>query len=109
MLAAEATPGPLLLLGGLDPVQPGMVGLLAGGGALDQIGRRHTRAWGDINDPATRERVLVQVRAAAATQTLRGSTFGRIGGRPMGMYTAAAGSCTTTPGSSPSTVTRAAR
>ncbi|WP_280383226.1 L-fucose/L-arabinose isomerase family protein [Nocardia wallacei] len=90
MLAAEATGGPLLLLGGLDPVQPGMVGMLAAGGALDQIGRRHTRAWGDIGDPATRERILTQVRAAAATQALRGSTFGRIGGRPMGMYTAVA-------------------
>jgi L-fucose/D-arabinose isomerase len=90
MLAAAATPGPLLLLGGLDPVQPGMVGMLAGGGALDQIGRRHTRAWGDIADPATRERILVRVRAAAATESLRGSTFGRIGGRPMGMYTAVA-------------------
>ncbi|MCM6773012.1 L-fucose/L-arabinose isomerase family protein [Nocardia sp. CDC159] len=90
MLAAEATPGPLLLFGGLDPVQPGMVGMLAAGGALDQIGRRHTRAWGDIDDPVTRERVLVRVRAAAAAQTLRGATFGRIGGRPMGMYTAVA-------------------
>ncbi|QIS17517.1 L-fucose/L-arabinose isomerase family protein [Nocardia terpenica] len=90
MLAADATTGPLLLFGGLDPVQPGMVGMLAAGGALDQIGRRHTRAWGDIGDPATRDRVLVQVRAAAATQALRGSTFGRIGGRPMGMYTAVA-------------------
>ncbi|MBF6332569.1 L-fucose/L-arabinose isomerase family protein [Nocardia transvalensis] len=90
MLAAEATPGPLLLFGGLDPVQPGMVGMLAAGGALDQIGRRHTRAWGDINDPETRDRVLTRVRAAAATQALRGSTFGRIGGRPMGMYTAVA-------------------
>ncbi|MFI5780239.1 L-fucose/L-arabinose isomerase family protein [Nocardia sp. NPDC051570] len=90
MLAAEATPGPLLLFGGLDPVQPGMVGMLAAGGALDQIGRRHARAWGDIDDPVTRERVLVWVRAAAAAQGLRGSTFGRIGGRPMGMYTAVA-------------------
>ncbi|GAB2715312.1 L-fucose/L-arabinose isomerase family protein [Nocardia thraciensis] len=90
MLAAEATSGPLLLLGGLDPVQPGMVGMLAAGGALDQVGRRHTRAWGDIGDPATRDRILTRVRAAAATQALRGSTFGRIGGRPMGMYTAVA-------------------
>ncbi len=90
MLAAEATPGPLLLFGGLDPVQPGMVGMLAAGGALDQIGRRHARAWGDTNDPGTLARVLERVRAAAAVRGLRGSTFGRIGGRPMGMYTAVA-------------------
>ncbi|HEX6444153.1 MAG TPA: L-fucose/L-arabinose isomerase family protein [Streptosporangiales bacterium] len=90
MLAASETPGPLMLLGSIDPVQPGMVGLLAGGGALDQIGRRHARAWGDIDDPAVLHRVLVQVRAATAVQGLRGSTFGRVGGRPMGMYTAVA-------------------
>ena len=90
MLAATETPGPLLLLGNIDPQFPGMVGLLAGGGALDQIGRVHSRAWGDINDAAVLERVLTQVRAARAVQGLRGSTFGRIGGRPMGMYTAVA-------------------
>ncbi|SEH01288.1 L-fucose isomerase [Nonomuraea solani] len=58
MLAAEATPGPLLLMANIDPAQPGMVGMLAGGGGLDQIGRVHSRAWGDIEDPAVRGRVL---------------------------------------------------
>ncbi|MQA76909.1 MAG: fucose isomerase [Streptosporangiales bacterium] len=90
MLAAAQTAGPLMLLGSIDPVQPGMVGMLAGGGALDQIGRVHTRAWGDIADTEVLDRVLVQVRAATAVSGLRGSTFGRIGGRPMGMYTAVA-------------------
>ncbi|SEF26338.1 L-fucose isomerase, first N-terminal domain [Amycolatopsis pretoriensis] len=46
MLAAGALTGPLVLVATLDPVQPGMVGMLAAGGALDQIGRRHTRLWG---------------------------------------------------------------
>lgn len=90
MLAADATPGPILLLANIDPQYPGMVGMLAGGGALDQIGRMHSRAWGDIDDAAVLDRVLTQTRAAAAVQALRGSTFGRIGGRPMGMYTAVA-------------------
>ncbi|GAA2854754.1 L-fucose/L-arabinose isomerase family protein [Nonomuraea rubra] len=90
MLAAESTPGPLLLMANIDPAQPGMVGMLAGGGALDQIGRVHARAWGDIEDADVRSRVLTEVRAAQAVRGLRGSTFGRIGGRPMGMYTAVA-------------------
>jgi L-fucose isomerase len=92
MLAAAAIPGPLLLLGNIDPRYPGMVGMLAAGGALDQTGRVHARAWGDIAEPKVFERVLVAVRAAAAVQGLRGATFGRIGGRPMGMYTAVANS-----------------
>ncbi len=90
MLAASATSGPLLLLGSIDPVYPGMVGMLAAGGALDQIGRTHVRAWGSITDPAVLRRVLGYVSAGQAVSQLRGSTFGRIGGRPMGMYTAVA-------------------
>ncbi|OEV04942.1 L-fucose/L-arabinose isomerase family protein [Streptomyces oceani] len=89
-LAADATPGPLLLVANIDPKFPGMVGMLAGGGALDQIGRTHERAWGDLDDPEVQQRILAKVRAGAAVQGLRGSTFGRIGGRPMGMYTATA-------------------
>src|ERR687894_215643 len=42
MLAATASPGPLLLFSNIDPQFPGMVGMLAAGGGLDQIGRQHT-------------------------------------------------------------------
>lgn len=88
MLAAGAIDGPLLLLSNIDPVQPGMVGMLAAGGALDQIGRAHTRLWGE---PASVVGAIgVHASAAAAVARLRGSTFGRIGGRPMGMNTAVA-------------------
>ena len=66
VLAAEATPGPLLLFSNIDPQFPGMVGMLAAGGGLDQIGRSHTRAWGDVSDPTVRDRVLETVRAATA-------------------------------------------
>ena len=91
MLAAGATPGPLVLLSNIDPVYPGMVGMLAAGGALDQIGRAHRRLWGDPgSDPGLVAAIGVQARAAAAVAGLRGSTFGRIGGRPMGMNTAIA-------------------
>ena len=91
MLAAGATPGPLVLLSNIDPVYPGMVGMLAAGGALDQIGRAHRRLWGDPgSDPGLVAAIGVQARAAAAVAGLRGSTFGRIGGRPMGMNTATA-------------------
>jgi L-fucose/D-arabinose isomerase len=92
MLAARSTPGPILLFSTIDPRQPGMVGMLAAGGALDQIGRAHGRAWGSIGEPAVRERVLSHVRAAASARALEGTTFGRIGGRPMGMYTAVSAS-----------------
>ncbi|MFI5587632.1 L-fucose/L-arabinose isomerase family protein [Amycolatopsis sp. NPDC051758] len=90
MLAAGALSGPLVLVANLDPVQPGMVGMLAAGGALDQIGRAHTRLWGDPSDADLITAIGVRARAAGAVAKLRGSTFGRIGGRPMGMNTAVA-------------------
>jgi L-fucose/D-arabinose isomerase len=90
MLAAGATNTPLLLLSNIDPVQPGMVGMLAAGGALDQIGREHARLWGDPDSPELITQIGAYATAAAAVASLRGATFGRIGGRPMGMNTAVA-------------------
>jgi L-fucose isomerase len=92
MRAARELPGPLLLFSNLDPQYPGMVGMLAAAGALDQIGRVYGRAWGDIEDPTVQTRIESHVRAGAAVTGLRGATFGRIGGRPMGMYTAVSNS-----------------
>jgi L-fucose/D-arabinose isomerase len=92
VLAARATPGPLALFSNIDPKYPGMVGMLAAGGALDQLGRRHARAWGDVGDPAVLDRLHGLARAAATVRRLEGSTFGRVGGRPMGMYTAVSSS-----------------
>src|SRR3954469_9245783 len=78
MRAARELPGPLLLFSNIDPQYPGMVGMLAGGGALDQIGRSHGRAWGDVTDPAVAARLDVHIRVGEAVTSLRGSTFGRI-------------------------------
>lgn len=88
MLAVYSTPGAILLFSTLKPQYPGMVGMLAAAGGLDQIGRTYGRAWGDISDPAVCARIEHFVHAAASVRELSGSTFGRVGGRPMGMYTA---------------------
>jgi L-fucose isomerase len=90
--AAREVAAPLLLFSNVDPQYPGMVGMLAAAGGLDQVGRRYARAWGDVADPAVLGRLDAQARAAAAVTGLQGSTFGRIGGRPMGMYTAVSNS-----------------
>ncbi|GHE86760.1 L-fucose isomerase [Amycolatopsis deserti] len=90
ILAADATRSPLILVASTDPTEPGLVGMLAAGGALDQIGRAHTRLWGAPDDADLATQVGAHARAAAAVASLRGSTFGRFGGRPMGMNTAVA-------------------
>ena len=90
MLFAGQVSGPLALFSNIDPVYPGMVGMLAAGGGFDQIGRAHSRVWGDPADPAVTTRLSALAQAAGVAQGLRGTTFGRIGGRPMGMYTTVA-------------------
>lgn len=90
MLAAEATRSPLALVASTDPTEPGLVGSLAAGGALDQIGRSHTRLAGAPDSAELIDAISAQATAAAAVSSLRGSTFGRFGGRPMGMNTAVA-------------------
>ncbi|HEX3615413.1 MAG TPA: L-fucose/L-arabinose isomerase family protein [Solirubrobacteraceae bacterium] len=88
MLAVKQIQGPVALFSNIDPSYPGMVGMLAAAGSLDQIGRTHERVWGDVNDINVLRRLDSLVRAGAGANALNGSTFGRIGGRPMGMYTA---------------------
>jgi L-fucose isomerase len=92
MRAARELLGPLLLYSNTDPQYPGMVAMLAAAGALDQIGRLHGRVWGSIEDEGVWSRVDDHIRAGAAVEELRGATFGRIGGRALGMYTAVSNS-----------------
>lgn len=89
-LASRFAPGPLLLFSNVNPEFPGLVGMLASAGALNQVGTRYERAYGEIEEEMTYGRVRTFVRAASALSRLRGQTFGLVGGRPMGMYTATA-------------------
>jgi len=89
-LASRFAPGPLLLFSNVNPQYPGLVGMLAGAGGLNQAGMRFARAYGEIEDDTTYGKVRSFVLAAGAVSRLRGQTFGLVGGRPMGMYTATA-------------------
>jgi len=89
-IASRFAPGPFLLFSNINPQYPGMVGMLASAGALDQVGTFHARISGDIADAKVLRRVMAFVRGASAVHRLRGETFGLFGGRPMGMYTAVA-------------------
>jgi L-fucose isomerase len=82
-------PLPILLLGNTDPTTGSLVGLLAAGGALDQIGCRHTRVL-DHATPEERRPALAFLAAAGARAALRGQTLGLFGGRSLGIFTATA-------------------
>jgi L-fucose isomerase len=87
-VASGFAPEPYLLFCNLHPSEPGMVGMLAAAGTMDQLGKRYGRMWGDVENSSVLERVMSYIRAAGAVSRLKGLTFGCFGGRPLGMYTA---------------------
>lgn len=87
-IAAEHAKQPYLMLSNLNPQYPGLVGMLASAGSLDQLGIKAQRVWGDINDLKVLKKVMSFIRAAHVVNQLKGQTYGLIGGRSMGMYTA---------------------
>jgi L-fucose isomerase len=89
-LATAFAPGPFLMFCNIHPSEPGMVGMLAASGTLDQLDRKQYRVWGNIEDPQVLARVLSFIRAAGSLAKLKGQTYGLFGGRPLGMYTAVA-------------------
>lgn len=90
VLASLYAPGPYLVYGQINPSYPGMVGLLAAAGALEQVGITPERVWGDPEDEKVIEKVMQFIRAGSAAARLKGERYGMFGGRPMGMYTASA-------------------
>lgn len=87
-IASQFAPAPFLLFSNVNPQFPGLVGMLASAGALDQVGAFCARVSGDIADDGVFSRAQQFLRSAVAVNRLRGETYGLIGGRSMGMYTA---------------------
>ena len=54
-IVAQNGKGPFLLAANLNPDWPGMVAMLAAGGALNHLGIRHFRASGDVKEPEVLE------------------------------------------------------
>ena len=87
-IVAQNGKGPFLLAANLNPDWPGMVAMLAAGGALNHLGIRHFRASGDVKEPEVLERYIRFARCARAVNRLNGQKYGLIGGRSLGMYSA---------------------
>ena len=87
-IAAKNGKGPYMLVAPLNPDWPGMVAMLAAGGALHHLGIDHFRAAGDVNDPKVMEKILRFCKTAYVASRLNGQKYGMIGGRSLGMYSA---------------------
>lgn len=90
IIATQALNLPFLLLTPRDSRYPGLTGMLASGGALNQIATPHERLWLDLEELDSKDEILTFARAARAASRLRGQVYGLIGGRSIGMATGAA-------------------
>lgn len=87
-IIAKNGKGPFLVAANLNPDWPGMVAMLAAGGALNHLGIRHFRASGDIRKPEVLEKYIRFAKCAKTVSRLNGQKYGLIGGRSLGMYSA---------------------
>jgi len=89
-VAAQFCPKPILLFANFNPEYPGLVGMLANAGSLDQVGIKFFKTFGDINDEKTYQQVKSRILAISALNRMKGMTFGLFGGRSLGIDTAVA-------------------
>jgi L-fucose isomerase len=86
-VAAQFCPQPIVMFSNVNPKYPGLVGMLANSGSLDQAGIPFTKSFGDIDDEKVFSGVRAQLTAVAAARRLRGLTYCLIGGRSLGIDT----------------------
>ena len=86
--AASTARMPIILFSPLDPAHAGLIAMLAGAGALDELGMKNARIWGTIGDHPTLSRIVDHAKAVYAANKLKARVLGLFGGRPMGLYTA---------------------
>lgn len=85
-IAAQNGKGPFMLVATMNPDWPGMVAMLAAGGALHHLGIEHFRVAGDIREKEVLDQVIQFSKCAKAVSRLKGQTYGLVGGRSLGMY-----------------------
>jgi L-fucose/D-arabinose isomerase len=86
-VAAQFCPHPIVMFSNVNPKYPGLVGMLANAGSIDQVGIPFTKTFGDIADDGVYARLRSQLGAIAAARRLRGLTYCLIGGRSLGIDT----------------------
>ncbi|MDI6870106.1 MAG: L-fucose isomerase [Bacillota bacterium] len=90
VMTARQVQKPLAVITNERRDSAGLVGMLASAGGLDEVGLKHVRLIGDGLDPRIAGRLVRFCKAASVVNRLRGTTYGLLGGRSLGMYTATA-------------------
>jgi L-fucose/D-arabinose isomerase len=88
LMAARLLGLPVLLNSPKDPTLPGLGGVMAAHGAMTQIGLKAFKMWGNPSEEPNLQKTLSAFcRASGVAERLKGSVFGLIGGRSIGMNT----------------------
>ncbi|HPF37982.1 MAG TPA: L-fucose/L-arabinose isomerase family protein [Phycisphaerae bacterium] len=89
-VAAQFCPQPIVMFSAVNPQYPGLVGMLAAAGSIDQVGIPFRKTFGDLSDDNVFAQLESQLLAVSALNRLRGRTYALIGGRSLGIDTAVA-------------------
>lgn len=88
LMAARLLEMPVILSSPKNAALPGLGGILAAHGAMTQIGLRTAKIWGNPKDEPDLEKTLSAFcRACGVIERMKGSVYGLIGGRSIGMNT----------------------
>lgn len=90
VIAARVLGLPALLSSPRDGSLPGLGGIMAAHGALAQFGHASKKLWGDPSqDAALAASLSAFCRASGVIERMKGSVYGLVGGRSIGMNTGA--------------------
>jgi L-fucose isomerase len=87
--AARECGVPVVLWSDTQVQWTGGIGAAVCRGSLEEAGLLNSYVYGEMDDPVVRQELEVQILGAAAGTRLRGQTYGLMGSRSLGMYTAA--------------------
>ena len=89
-VAAHFCPKPIVMFSNVNPEYPGLVGMLANAGSLDQVGIPFYKTFGDVDDEAVYSTLKSRILGVTAFNGLKGLTYALVGGRSLGIDTAVA-------------------
>ena len=87
--AASECGVPTIIWTDTDIKYVGIVGASVCRGSLEEAGLVNSLVYGDMDDPVVKRELEIRCLGAAAGTRLRGQTYGLMGSRSLGMYTAA--------------------
>jgi L-fucose isomerase len=89
-MLTQYCPQPVILLANYFEEKPGLVGMLAGAGSLDQVDFPYLKLYGEVDEPAIRGKLKSYIQGISAFNRLKGMTFVGVGGRSINIDTTVA-------------------